>query len=327
MAEPTEARWLLLIHQIPPKPNYLRVKVWRRLQRLGAAAVKNSVYVLPRSEQAQEDLQWVAREIVEGGGEASICEARFVDGLSDEQVVAMFHAARDVDYAQVAEAARRLLKEIESGSRISGEKRARVDAALARFKRRAAEVLSIDFLGAPGRGAVDKLFGDLEARLRTAKREKRSPAASGTIRERTRDTTWVTRKGIHVDRMASAWLIKRFIDPEARFKFVPSKGYRPLPGEVRFDMFEAEFTHEGDRCTIEVLVEKFGLDDRALGPVAQIVHDIDLKDSKFERPEVPGIDRLVAGIALAHRDDDERLARGSAVFDDLYEYFRKKKGD
>ena len=127
--------------------------------------------------------------------------------------------------------------------------------------------------------------------------------------------------------MASAWLIKRFIDPEARFKFVPSKGYRPLADEVRFDMFEAEFTHEGDRCTFEVLIEKFGLDDRTLRPVAQIVHDIDLKDSKFGRPEVPGIDRLVAGIAMAHREDEERLARGSAVFEDLYEYFRRNAED
>ncbi len=324
MAEPTDARWLLLIHQIPPKPNYLRVKVWRRLQRLGAVAVKNSVYVLPRNEQAQEDFQWVAREIVEGGGDASICEARFVEGLSDEQVVAMFHAARDADYAQVAEAARRLLKGIGSGSRISGEKRAPVEAELARLKRRTVEVSSIDFLGAPGRRAVDKFIGDLEARLRAAKRERRTPATSGTIRKRTRGRTWVTRKGIHVDRMASAWLIKRFIDPVARFKFVPSKSYRALSGEVRFDMFEAEYTHEGDRCTFEVLIEKFRLDDQALRPVAQIVHDIDLKDSKFGRPEVPGIDRLVAGIAMAHREDEERLARGSSVFEDLYEYFKRK---
>jgi len=322
-----EPRWWMLIHQIPPKPSYLRVKVWRRLQRLGAVAVKNSVYVLPRSEQAQEDFQWVAREIVEGGGDASICEARFVEGLSDEQVVAMFHAARDADYARVAEAARRLLKGIGSGSRISGEKRAPVEAELTRLKRRIAEVASIDFLGAPGRRAVDKLLGDLEARLRATKRERRTPAVSGTILKGTRGRTWVTRKGIHVDRMASAWLIKRFIDPEARFKFVPGKSYCPLSGEVRFDMFEAEFTHEGDRCTFEVLIEKFRLDDRALRPVAQIVHDIDLKDSKFGRSEVPGIDRLVAGIAMAHRDDEERLARGSAVFEDLYEYFRKKKGD
>jgi len=327
VAEPTEARWLLLIHQIPPKPNYLRVKVWRRLQRLGAVAVKNSVYVLPRSEQAQEDFQWVAREIVEGGGDASICEARFVEGLSDEQVEAMFHAARDVDYAQVAEAARRLLKGIGSGSRIGGEKRASGETEFTRLKRRTAEVSSIDFLGAPGRRAVDKLLSDLEARLRAAKRERRTPAASGTIPKRTRGRTWVTRKDIHVDRMASAWLIKRFIDPEARFKFVPSRSYRPQSGELRFDMFEAEFTHEGGRCTFEVLIEKFQPDNLALRPVAQIIHDIDLKDSKFGRPEVPGIDRLVAGIAMAHREDEERLARGSAVFEDLYEYFRRNAED
>ena len=152
-------------------------------------------------------------------------------------------------------------------------------------------------------------------------------AVSGVIRRRTRGRTWVTRKGIHVDRMASAWLIRRFIDPEARFKFVPGRGYRPQAGELRFDMFEAEYTHDGDRCTFEVLVEKFQPEDRALRPVAQIVHDIDLKDSKFGRPEVQGIERLVAGIAMAHREDEERLARGSAVFEDLYEYFRRKKED
>ncbi len=327
MGESTEPRWLLLIHQIPPKPNYLRVKIWRRLQRLGAAAVKNSVYVLPRSDQAQEDFQWVAREIVEGGGDASICAAHFVDGLSDGQVVAMFHAARDAEYAQIAATARGLLGRIRSGSRIGSDDRSRADAELARLKRRAAEVSSIDFLGAPGRRPVDKLLGDLEGRLRAAKRRTSVSAASGTIRKRTLGHTWVTRKGIHVDRMASAWLIKRFIDAKAHFKFVPSKSYRPLSGETRFDMFEAEFTHEGDRCTFEVLIEKFRLGDHALRPIAQIVHDIDLKDSKFGRPEVSGIERLVAGIALAHREDDERLARGSAVFEDLYEYFCKMKGD
>ncbi len=192
------------------------------------------------------------------------------------------------------------------------------------MKRRAAEVSSIDFLGAPGRRTVDKLLGDVEVRLRDVKRERRAPAASGSIHKRTRGRTWVTRKGLHVDRMASAWLIKRFIDPGARFKFVPSKGYRPQPGELRFDMFEAEFTHEGDRCTFEVLIGKFQPDDQALHTVAQIVHDIDLKDSKFGRPEVPGIDRLVAGIAMGHREDEERLARGSVIFEDLYEYFKRK---
>ena len=141
-----------------------------------------------------------------------------------------------------------------------------------------------------------------------------------------RGRTWVTRKGVHVDRIASAWLIRRFIDPEARFRFVPAKGYVPDTGELRFDMFEAEFTHEGDRCTFEVLLGRTGLSDPALSAIGEIVHDIDLKDEKFGREEAAGIRTLVAGICAPDREDDERIARGSAVFDDLYESFRKKRG-
>jgi hypothetical protein len=126
--------------------------------------------------------------------------------------------------------------------------------------------------------------------------------------------------------MASGWLIRRFLDPEAHFKFVPAKGYEPETGEVRFDMFEAEFTHEGDRCTFEVLMDRLELKDAALLPIAEIVHDIDLKDSKFGRQDTAGIDRLIAGIAMAHKDDESRLSRASAVFDDLYQYFRRKRG-
>src|SRR5260221_9336823 len=158
MPESAEARWLLLIHQVPPKPNYLRVKVWRRLQRLGAVAVKNSVYVLPRSDQAQEDFQWVAREIAERGGDASICEARFVEGLSDGHVEAMFHAARDLDYAQVAEAARRLLKGIGSGSRLGGEGQASSAVQLPRLKPRAPGSSSTPYLRPPGRRPLATLL-------------------------------------------------------------------------------------------------------------------------------------------------------------------------
>jgi hypothetical protein len=125
--------------------------------------------------------------------------------------------------------------------------------------------------------------------------------------------------------MASAWLIRRFIDPAARFKYVASKGYRPESGELRFDMFEAEFTHAGDSCTFEVLIEHFGLDDHALRPIAEIVHDIDLKDAKFDREETAGIDRLIAGIAMGHKEDEERLAKAIALFDGLYEYYRRKR--
>ena len=131
----------------------------------------------------------------------------------------------------------------------------------------------------------------------------------------------MTRKGLHVDRIASAWLILRFVDSTAKFKFVPARGYRSEQGELRFDMFEADFTHEGDRCTFEVLIQRLEIHDPALRAIAQIVHDIDLKDSKFGRPEMPGVQRLVAGICLLHKEDDVRLARGAALFDDLYGAF------
>jgi hypothetical protein len=321
MTESEVPRWLLLIHQIPPKPGYLRVKIWRQLQRLGAVAVKNTVYVLPRSDQSYEDLQWVLRAIVDGGGDAMICEARFAEGLDDPQVEALFHAARDADYAQIAEDAKRLSEEWPSTA-VDIEQKARLAAEVSRLRRRFSEVAAIDFFGAPGRDSIHGLLCALEAR---ANAEDPAIHALQSSREEVRGRTWVTRKGIHVDRMASGWLIRRFIDPDARFKFVDGKRYQPEPAELRFDMFEAEFTHEGDRCTFEVLLDRFDLDDPSLRPLAEIVHDIDLKDSKFGRPETQGVASLVAGIAMGHRDDETRLARGSAVFEDLREYFRRKE--
>ncbi len=314
----------MLIHQLPTKPNYFRVKIWRRLQRLGAVAIKNSVYVLPRNDQTQEDLQWVLREITEGGGEASLCEALFVDGLTDDQVEALFNQARDAEYAQISKEARRLIeiplpkKHIEDGRRTESE----ID--LARVKRRLAEVATIDFFGASGRETAEGLVRGAEARMREKQSGKQASKAPKFHAKDLQGRIWVTRKGIHVDRMASAWFIRRFIDSDAGFKFVPAKGYKPLPAEVRFDMFEAEFTHEGDRCTLEVLMERTGISDAAVIPIAEIVHDIDLKDSKFGRQETLGIERLIAGICMAQKEDETRLVRGEAVFNDLYEYFKRK---
>jgi len=316
------ATWLLLIHQIPPKPDYFRVKIWRRLQRLGAVPIKNSVYVLPKTDQTQEDFQWVLREIMEGKGEGSICDAGFVDGLSSDQVESLFQSARETEYRQIADEARRLVK-ISSNKKQMED--GHLETQLTRLKRRFTEVVARDFFGAPGREAADGLITGIETRMQ---KKSGKPAAkrSATHSHNLQSKTWVTRKGIYIDRMASAWLIRRFIDPDARFKFVPGKGYKPRPGEVRFDMFEADFTHEGDHCTFEVLIDRLGIDDAALTPLAEIVHDIDLKDSKFGREETVGIERLIAGIAMAHKEDETRLARASFIFDDLYEYFKRKEG-
>src|SRR5258708_32090481 len=151
MPEAHDTRWLLLIHQLPPKPDYLRVKIWRRLQRIGAVAIKNSVYVLPHTGQASEDFQWLRREIAAGGGEASVCQAAFVDGLSDGQIEALFRAQRDAEYAELARAAAEVARESGGGggggSESSGE--------VARLERRLAEIAALDHFGAPGRRAAE----------------------------------------------------------------------------------------------------------------------------------------------------------------------------
>ncbi len=311
-----EARWILLIHQIPPTPAYLRVKVGRQLARIGAIAVKNSVYALPRDDETQEDFQWVLREIVKGGGDASIVEARFVEGLSDAQLTAMFQEAREADYRELAEQARTVASGFPRRVGVPPNRRAELAGQVARLRQRTTELAGIDFFGAPGREVVEGLLSAMEARMRTVEGSEPSKPALDVAQHRGR--TWVTRTGIKVDRMSSAWLIRKFIDPEARFKFVPAKGYEPQQGELRFDMFDAEFTHEGDLCTFEVLVQRFGLADPGLRAIAEIVHDIDVKDAKYGREEAPGIGQLVAGIAAAHPDDETRLARGAALFEDLY---------
>ena len=314
---PEGARWLLLIHQLPAKPAYARVKIWRRLKGLGAVTVKNSVYALPANAETQEDFAWLVKEIAELGGEAFVCEALLVDGIGDAEVQALFDAARDEDYGEISTAARELAN--------SDTTRAERATQVARLRKQLDEIVAIDFFGADGREPAEGLVSGLEAGLHeedngvTANETK---AASDPLKGR----TWVTRQGVQVDRIASAWLIRRFIDQAARFKFVPGTGYAAQPGELRFDMFEGEFTHRGDRCTFEVLLAEAKLDDPALAAIAEIIHDIDLKDGKYGREEVAGVRSLIAGIAASSPDDTQRLERGAVLLDDLYSSFAGKQG-
>ena len=299
------ASWLLLLHQLPAKPAYARVKLWRRLQSLGAVAVKNSVYALPASSQAQEDFEWALKEITAAGGEGMIVEARLIDGLSDDAVRGLFNSAREADYRALAKE----IRAVEKGA---------APAQVARLRAEAVRIAAIDFFGANGRE-------DVEARLAALVGPDAPPAPASAPLVSGSGHVWVTRRDVHVDRIGSAWLIRHFIDPDATFKFVPAKGYKPRRGELRFDMFEAEFTHEGDRCTFEVLLQKSGLDEPALTAISEIVHDIDLKDGKFARAEAGGIAALIDGLARADISDQERVERGAQLFDNLYALFGKPR--
>lgn len=298
--------WLVLMHQIPPKPAYLRVKIGRRLESVGAVAIKNSVYVLPNRETSREDFQWLANEITAAKGSVWLTSSAFMDGMDDKDIQALFDSDRTARYRAIADDA----KAARRGRR-SRDEDARDVAA---FKRRLDAVIAVDFFDAKGRA-------DAEAAVAALQRPV--PPAAGARRERGAYTgrTWVTRRGVYVDRIASAWLIRRFIDPRARFVFVDPAGYSPKDGELRFDMFHAEFTHEGDACTFEVLCKTFGLRDAGLVALSRIVHDLDCKDDKFGLEETSGVGRLVDGITRAHGGDEARVIAGAEMFNLLYAAF------
>lgn len=320
----TERRWVLLMPTIPSADTTARVKVWRQLQKVGAVALKNSVYVLPNHDPCVEAFEWMSRELAELGGQASLCEGRFFDGVTDAEIERRFVEARNADYAELAAEVRGVAKLLKA-KRVAAEKLLVLAEQLARARRRFEEIANIDFCHAPGREATQGLLTGAERALS----ELRGNAADSqpeslTRTARPRGATWVTRTGVHIDRIACSWLIQRFIDAKAKFKFVPAKGYAPEPGELRFDMYDAEFTHLGDRCTFEVLLVRMSLDgDPALSAIAEIVHDIDLKDEKFARPETAGVQNMVVGICGSVREDQARIAAATPLFEGLYAFFAR----
>lgn len=308
----------MLVHQLPAKPAYNRVKVWRRLQDVGAVSLRNSVYALPDSSHARSALTGILADIERHGGNALLCEAKVIAGMRNDEVRALFNAARDADYRAVLAELRQV------SARWKKAKKPKEDPVLSlqRISGRLTELGKIDFFGASERSAAEALLAELE---HSAIMSVSRPERKGSYRsEELKGKTWVTRRDIHVDRIACAWLIKRFVDPRGTLKFVPTKHYRPRAGEYCYDMQDGEFTHEGDNCSFEVLLSRSAIRDTALKMIAEIVHDIDLKDGKFGRPETAGIAHVISGICRSLGDDEARVARGSDLFNDIYEQFLRR---
>lgn len=309
-------RWLILVHRIPPRPLYLRAKMRQRLAGVGAVAVKNSVYLLPHNAEALEDLQWIAQEIEAGGGDAHLFAGDFVDGVANDAAVAQFREARNDEYDALANDAHAAMKAARSAAAV-----AELATAHARLQRRFEEIRRIDFFDAERRAAAEEALGAIEARLqKDRKEETRMLKANPELRGK----TWVTRPGVKIDRMASAWFIRRFVDPKARFRFAdpatPKKD-----GELRFDMLGGDFTHEEDRCTFETLVGRVGLPDKGVRAIAEIVHDLDLKDGKYGRAEAAGVRMMLDGLMARTENDEERIERALVIFDDLHEALGTRK--
>jgi len=309
------ARWLILVHRIPPRPLYLRAKIRQRLAGVGAVAVKNAVYLLPRNSDALEDMQWIAQEIVAGGGDAHLFEGDFIDHAANDAVIAQFRQTRDAHYHALTADARAALKGAQSAA-AAGE----LTAAHAALTRRLDEIRHIDFFDAPARKGAEKALAAITARLKKdQKEETRMPKTKLALRGK----VWVTRPDVHIDRLASAWFIRRFIDAKARFRFEAKPA--PRDGEIRFDMAGGDFTHEGDRCTFETLVRRTGVADKGVRAIAEIVHDLDLKETKFDRAEGAGVRMMIEGLIGRVRSDAERIEHGIEIFDDLHEALGRPK--
>jgi hypothetical protein len=224
--------------------------------------------------------------------------------------VAQFRAARDADYAGLAQRATAALKAARSAAALP-----ELAAAHAALTSRLEEIRAIDFFAAEGRPAAERALAAIEKRLARRKKEENDMLEE---HPHLRGNTWITRPGVKVDRIASAWFIRRFIDPKARFRFAdPPVAKRE--GEIRFDMVGGDFTHEKNRCTLETLIHRVGLPDKGVRAIAEIVHDLDLKDGKFARPETAGVRTMLDGLISRVPGDDERIERGLALFDDLHE--------
>lgn len=317
------ARWLLLTHQLPNEPSNLRVKVWRKLQALGAVPIKNSVYVLPNKPATQEDFDWLRKEITQSGGEASVFAAASIAEKDDHEIVESFREARAKDYsgfAKAVEAFNEKLGTALSGGHIKGEALEKLEREWSSRKGEWERLTKIDFFRAPNRSAADKALREGQSLLNRVKavsvRESPAPPPAVSPKE-LKGFVWVTRGSPHIDRLASAWLVRRFVDPRAKFKFV-SPPYGARPKELRFDMAEAEFTHFGDWCTFETLAHRLKLNDPVLAQLAEIIHDIDLKDRKFSRPEASGIALAIRGLCRAYPEDAARLEAGIVFFEGLY---------
>src|SRR3989337_3894902 len=323
-------KWILLIHQIAHDSPNLRVKIWRNLKKHGAVLFKNAVYVLPHTNEHEEIMQWLCNQIKEGGSDASLFITESLDKKQDEEIIKSFHEICDKEYILLIEVCDAELMKITQREETEGIS----EGLLHECKRKLNELLKsadniskIDFFHAPQKELLLQKISSLQKTLlKWAKTSEKEIKVTGKVYQ-IKDFSgkkWATRKDIFIDRIDSAWFIRRFIDPKARFVFVSKGTEKKSRGTVPFDMYRSEFTHHGEDCTFETLMKAFDLKDTALQSIAEIVHDIDLKDNKYGRKEAEGIERVIAGLSRHLKNDTKLLEKGLEIFDALYQNYSSR---
>ena len=308
----SQQQLLLLLIGLPPTPSSLRVRVWRRLRSLGAVALKRSAYLLPDTPERYEDFQWLAQEIQRDGGDATLIRVQQIENVSPGDVLRLFHEPRDRDYRQLAVRFRKALQRLDKKSE---KARARVGDEIARLSKDHQRIRDVDFFDAPAGAEVRRVEEAIAMRTRRPE-SPQTPERPSLDLTKLRGRRWVTRPRPHIDRLASAWLIKRFIDVEAVFVFAPPAEF---PSDaIPFDAPGVELSHRGEDCTFETLVKLARLRDRRLARLAELVHEADLRDGKYPNEEARGVDMAIRALLAASPDDHQVLAQGMSLFEGLY---------
>jgi hypothetical protein len=297
-----DLEWLLLTVTLPTKRASQRVEIWRKLQRYGAVPLGNSGYLLPDNPSNEERFQWLATAIRKYGGDASVVHVRSIDNISAPQLIGRFAEARTHDYHE-------MIRDLEQFSSMPQAKRSL--SRLSRLRARYQEIVEVDFFNSP----LQKRVGELLATADESRVGIQRPESAVDPQDY-KGRVWVTRPRPGVDRSASAWLIRRFVDKNARFTFAPEN--RVPSNAVPFDMYHGGFGHRGDNCTFETLQKDFKIRDHRVKVISEIIHDADLADGKFGRKEGYGVDEVLKGWAKQGIADHELLARGMQLIEGLY---------
>lgn len=308
--------WLVFSYSLPSKTRSSpRVTLWRRLRRLGAISVKTGLYVLPAGDESVEGFQWLAQEVQQANGDALILHVDRFEGLSEDRLREMFREVRQQEYIEIEIQAEELEKKITSKEPIEDDKK--IKEAIAKLRKRYSEILRLDFFDCPYAQIVAARLTKIEQAF-----YKTSPndLATVTIAEY-RNKRWVTRPRPFVDRLGCVWLIRKFIDPDAIIRY----SFQPEPAEIAFDMPEAEFGHQGNLCSFETMMFKFKLTKPGIKAIAQIVHELDLRDGQYLSPEAAGVETILRGWLLAGVSDSELESRGIELFEGLYLALAKSK--
>ena len=304
--------WLLFLYSLPAKMASGRVSLWRKLKKLGSYALKTSAYVLPNEPSHIERFQWLAQQVRDSGGEATLAHVTHIEGLSDEELARCFNDARAEEYST-------LIEELNGFIRMHSKSQGSDFAdALAKLQRRFSALREIDYFDCPAWPNAEMLL-------------QRASSLSGLHGKRVivletkayQRKSWITRPRPEIDRVGSAWLIRKFIDPRARFVFASQPQNHPTA--IPYDMLDVEFTHHADNCTFETLLKRFGIADPVARRIGEMVHEADLADGKFQRSECVGLDLLFKGWARLDLSDSKILEKGFSCFDALYAVLNSKQ--